>query len=253
MLYRVLPLVLLIFPTAYAADTADGSITTEEQRLNGYGWTLFNNLFNSGDADMYSPLAHSLDRQIDLTALDHWKTVESGGGKRAIWQDPERGLVSAIASYLHYDTEQLYRFGAEGQWYYGALTASGRAGYLTGTGHSGSLYSYGETETQPFAGVDVRWYATENLSFQVGGEQIDDATLGLVRMEYQPSFDNSLDGLSFFARAASGDEENEYVLGGFRYTFGDSDSLILRDRGNPNAAAADSLSPYFKSLYNGRH
>lgn len=247
MLYRLLPLILVTLSTAvHAADSADSSRTEEQQRLNGYGQSLF----TGGSADMYLPLSHSFDRQMSVAAYDHWQEVEYGGGRRAIWQDPKRGLVSAIASYLRYDSEQHYRFGAEGQWYHGALTASGRAGYLTATGQPAYLYNYGDPESQPFAGIDLRWYATDNLSFQVGGEQINDVTLGQLRMEYQPSFD-SFNGLSFFARAAGGSEDNEYVLGGLRYSFGDSDSLILRDRGNPNAAAADRLSPYFKSLYNG--
>lgn len=235
MLYRLLPLLLACLPTAHAADS-DTSNAQEQQQLNSYGWTLYDSLF-SKDAYLYSPLSHSLDQQIGVAALDHWQEVEAGGGRSLLWQDTERGLVSAIASYLRYDTEQVYRFGAEGQWYYGALTATGRAGYLEGS-----------IESQPFAGLDLRWYATDNLSFQIGGEQFNDTTLGRVRMEYQPSFD-SFEGLSFFARAASGNQNNQYVLGGFRYTFGESGSLLLRDRGNPQAVEADRLSPHFESLY----
>jgi hypothetical protein len=71
--------------------------------------------------------------------------------------------------------------------------------------------------------------------------------MGRVRLEYQPAF-RQMKGLSFFAHAAGGHLESEYVLGGFRYNFGDTPSLLLRDRGDPDAASLDHLSPYFRSL-----
>jgi len=236
MRYLIFPLILICMSTVQAADT-DGFDTERQRSLDGYGWTMYDNVF-SNESQLYSPLGHSLDKQLDVATLEQCREVRAGGGRSAVWQDPEHGLVSAIASYLQYDTEQLYRFGAEGQWYYGAITASGRAGYLEGS-----------LESQPFAGLDVRWYATENLSFQVGGEQINDTTLGRLRLEYQPGFDK-LQGLSFFASAAGGSQDNEYVLGGLRYTFGfgDSGSLLFRDRYNTDAAT-DRLSPRFESLY----
>lgn len=244
--YHLIPLVFTAATASvFAADTMD-----EQQRLQGYGQSLYGSLFHT-DAS-YSPLGDSVDRQLSLAAYDHWSDIQMGGGRRTLWQDPEHGLVNAIASYLHRDSEQFYRFGAEGEWYHGALTASGRAGYLTATGQPGYLYNYDNYGSQPFAGVDLRWYATENLSFQIGGEQIDNKTLGNVRLEYQPSMDD-FNGLSFFARAAGGSEDNEYVLGGVRYSFGESPSLIHRDRGNPGATALDRLSPTFQSLhYNNR-
>ncbi|MDZ7737305.1 MAG: hypothetical protein U5P41_15415 [Gammaproteobacteria bacterium] len=235
MIIRLLPLLLAVLPAAHAADSTELD-AREQQRLNGYGWALYNNLFDN-NTYQYSPLSHSLDMQMELAAADRWREIEYGGGRNAVWQDPERGLVSAIASYLRYDTEQVYRFGAEGEWYHGSLTASGHAGYLEGS-----------IKSQPFAGVDLRWYATDNLSLQFGGEQIDDITMGRIRMEYQPGFEK-FQGLSFFARAAGGSEDHEYILGGFRYSFGESGSLLMRDRGNPNAVDADRLSPHFESLY----
>lgn len=224
------------------AVTAD-AVADDQQRLDEYSWSLSEQLFSS-QGSLYSPLNLSLDSPVMLgSSFDRWSNVRSGGGRSAIWQDPQLGLVSAIASYLEYGTQQYYRFGAEGQWYRGSITTTGRAGYLTGT----SSYLERRADTLQFAGLDVRWYATDNLSFEIGGEQIDDITLGRLRLEYQPAFRN-LKGLSFFAHAAGGHVESEYVLGGFRYSFGDSPSLLLRDRGDPDAAAMDRLSPYFRSL-----
>ena len=236
MRYLIFPLMLIGLSTVQATDT-DSFNAERRQMLDGYGWAMYDNVF-SNESQLYSPLGYSLDKQIDVASIDQWREVRSGGGRSAVWQDPERGLVSAIASYLEYDAEQLYRFGAEGQWYYGAITASGRAGYLEGS-----------LESLPFAGLDLRWYATENFSLQLGGEQINDITLGRVRLEYQPGFDK-LQGLSFFASAAGGSQDNQYVLGGLRYTFGfgDSGSLLFRDRYNTDAAT-DRLSPRFESLY----
>lgn len=223
-----------------ASDKAD-----EPQQMDDYSWALSEQLFSS-EQSLYTPLGLLFDRPLLFGAgPDRWHEVRAGGGRAPIWQDPERGLVSAIASYLEFGTEQYYRFGAEGQWYRGSITTSGRAGYLSGSTHGHYLDK--RTETLPFAGLDIRWYATDNLSFEVGGEQIDDITMGRLRLEYQPAFRN-LKGLSFFAHAAGGHLESEYVLGGFRYSFGDSPSLMLRDRGDPDAAALDRLSPYFRSL-----
>ncbi len=257
MLYRLLPLLLAVTSlpviAAESGKPLDGNgQASEQQRLEGYGWTLYDNLFSNGESYLYSPLSHSLDSQLRLAAFDHWNDVHTGGGRSLLWQDPERGLINAIASYLDYSTGHYYRFGAEGEWYHGSLTASGRAGYLHNTGQPGYLFNTDSFESQPFAGIDLRWYATDNLSFQIGGEQINDITLGKIRLEYQPRFD-SLNGLSFFARAAHGSQDNEYVLGGVRYSFGqgfgESPSLLLRDRGNPAATGVDQLSPDFKSLY----
>lgn len=248
MLYRMLPLMLgLAFMTAHA-DTS----TAEQKRLQGYGWTLYNDLFTGDDAYLYSPVSDSPDRRLEMATTYYWSDIETGGGRSPVWQDPERGLVNAIASYLYRDSEQIYRLGAEGEWYHGALTAIGRAGYVHGRGEPGYLYSGDAFESRPFAGLDLRWYATDNLSFQIGGQQLNDATVGQIRLEYQPGF-NSMNGLSFFARASGGDHDSQYVLGGFRYSFGEAPSLLLRDRGDPAATAADRLSPYFRSLHNGRY
>lgn len=239
---RLLAACLLAVWVPFAAVAGDKA--AEQQRLDDYGWSLSEQLLY-GENSLYAPLNLSVDRPLMFGGgFDRGRGVRTGGGRTAVWQDPELGLVSAIASYLEYGTEQHYRFGAEGQWYHGSITASGRAGYLTGSSHS---YLNREMASQPFAGVDVRWYATDNLSFEIGGEQIEDITMGRLRLEYQPVFRN-LKGLSFFAHAAGGHVDSEYVLGGFRYSFGDSPSLMLRDRGDPDAAALDRLSPYFRSM-----
>lgn len=257
MLYRMLVLLLIVtgIPVmAVAADTLNKEVdgidqASEQQRLDGYGWTL---LLNDDSDYLYSPVSHSLDTRMQLMAFNHWNEIEMGGGRSTLWSDSELGLVNAIASYLDYNSGHYYRFGAEGKYYYGSLTASGRAGYLQSTGQPGYFYDSNAFESQPFAGFDLRWYATDNLSFQIGGEQINDVTTGKIRLEYQPSFDN-VSGLSFFARASHGNEDNEYVLGGVRYSFGqglnDAPSLLMRDRSNPYATGADQLSPEFRSLY----
>jgi hypothetical protein len=110
-----------------------GDKTDEQQRLDDYGWSLSEQLFSAEDS-LYAPLNLTFDRELMLSgSLDRRRDVRAGGGRTTVWQDPELGLVSAIASYLEYGTEQYYRFGAEGQWYRGSITTSGRAGYLTGS------------------------------------------------------------------------------------------------------------------------
>ncbi|MEX2515800.1 MAG: hypothetical protein WD572_02650 [Gammaproteobacteria bacterium] len=205
-----------------------------EQLRSGY---LFDLLDYERQMAVSQPLGHSLQQHFGQMGELQWGEAHYSDGGGLLWRNPERGLLSTRSSYLSYDTEQLYRFGAEGEWYKGSLTALGRAGYIDST-----------LESQPFAGVDLRWYATDNFSVQIGGEQIDDISLGSLRMEYQPRLE-SVNGLSFFARAAGGHHDSQYVLGGLRYSFGDTPSLIQRDRSNPNAAEVDRLSPHFRSIY----
>jgi hypothetical protein len=222
---------LFVLPGATLAGDFEPYNPGESARLQS-------DLFYGGAETLYSPLSHAfMNGQSDLLRLDRpFEEIDWGGGRGLLWHDPEQGLVGAIASYLRFDSQQYYRFGAEGEWYSGPLTAAGRAGYLEG-----------DITSVPFASLDLRWYATDNLLFEAGGEQVSDVTFGKLRFEYQPEF-TDLNGLSFFARAAGSTDENNYIFGGVRYYFGGHQTLIHRHRGQPQESTLDSLFGTFDSL-----
>jgi hypothetical protein len=231
-----LPAALLL--VALAPLPAVAGENADPAPLNGNGWSVPARLLYNDDPRTFPGLIPD-SAALPGSSLERWLDGRAGSGRALLWRDPDHGLVRTIASYLEYGPEQHYRLGAEGQLFLGPFTAIGRAGYLTSTA------TWNEPVPQHYAGMDLRWYATDNLSLEIGGEQLDDAALARVSLEYQPS-QPMLRGFSFFAQAAHGGMDSEYILGGFRYSFGANPSLILRDRGD--AALLERLSPRFPSL-----
>ncbi|MCE9650257.1 MAG: hypothetical protein K8R18_11610 [Parvibaculum sp.] len=150
----------------------------------------------------------------------------AGIGGHFFWRDPSKALLGLTLAHVEKKNDNaqdqaLTRTGAEGEIYFDQFTISARGGYQFGSQVDDGIYS----------GVDLAWYATDNLRLVIGGAndpQLD--TTGHVGAEFQPGI-AALPGLSVFADAAVGDDSYVNASIGLRYYFGASEkSLKLRHR-----------------------
>lgn len=149
----------------------------------------------------------------------------AGFGGHFFWRDPSKALLGLTLSHVEKnndsaDDQALTRSGAEGELYLDQFTVAARGGYQFGSQVDDGIYS----------GIDLGWYATDNLRLTVGAAndpQFD--TTGSVRAEFQPGI-AALPGLSVFADTTVGDDSYVNVAVGLRYYFGAEKSLKLRHR-----------------------
>lgn len=145
-----------------------------------------------------------------------------GVGGHLFTRNPDAYLLGVFGGYAEMGdfNIDIARVGAEAEFYLSALTISATAGYqfssALGDGAFGSL--------------DLRWYVTKNFYISAGGT-IDESDRKSVTAatEWQPGF-AALPGLAFNARGVWGEDDNQSVMGGMTYYFGDDVSLIDRHR-----------------------
>lgn len=159
------------------------------------------------------------------------------GGGHLFWRDPELALLGLTASYGVWDHFDLWRVGAEGEVYLcNNLTVAGLAGHQSD-----------DLGDVAYANAELRYYlAGENLMLACGGGFFDDQGMLVGAIEYL----TDLDGLSLFASGAVGTDDYDLVIGGIRYYFGSSKSLVLRHRTDdpPNylfSSFSSTLAPSF--------
>ncbi|MGE0152791.1 MAG: hypothetical protein AB7R90_09235 [Reyranellaceae bacterium] len=147
-----------------------------------------------------------------------------GGGGHLFWRDPTVGLFGVYGQYGEYKNASASRLGVEGEAYFGRFTLGGNVAYQWGNDSNKVAVDDGVV-----AGVNLKFYVTDNFMLKVGGGV--DTSAGFARggFEFQPGF-AALPGLSIFADAGGGGNDHFYALAGIRYYFGDNKTLIRRHR-----------------------
>lgn len=145
---------------------------------------------------------------------DHW----GGIGGHLFTRDPNSYLIGAHLQYINLDGEDIFRVGPEAELYFGNVTLSGWAGWENAD----------TLDDDVFAALDLSFYATEDLKFNVGYRRFLDIDAAAIGAEWQ--FDIGAP-LSLFAEAQFGSEDFSTVLVGAKFYFGAPEkSLIQRHR-----------------------
>tara|TARA_R110000868_G_scaffold100912_9_gene277776 strand:- start:5556 stop:7001 length:1446 start_codon:yes stop_codon:yes gene_type:complete len=147
-----------------------------------------------------------------------------GIGGHFFWRDPSKALLGVTLAHVKKQNsngpdQSLTRLGGEGELYLDQFTVTARGGYQWGSNVDAGTYS----------GIDLSWYATDNLKFVAGGA--NDPVLDMsahAGFEFQPGM-ASLSGLTFFADAAVADDSYVNASVGIRYYFGGG-TKSLKDR-----------------------
>jgi len=171
-----------------------------------------------------APLGTSFGVQVDAAAGIADGTFYWGAGGHMFWRDPSKGLLGLFGQISEVHKGQLYRAGVEGEYYLSNVTLGGHAGYEIGNDSRRVHIDDGV-----IAGVNLKFYATDNFMMKVGGGIEAKSWYGRAGFEYQPGF-AALPGLSIFADGGAGSDHLSYALAGIRLYFGANKSLIRRHR-----------------------
>lgn len=138
-----------------------------------------------------------------------------GVGLHLFTRDPEQYLLGGIISYTENDDADMYRYGIEGEYYYGAYTLSALLGQQNG-----------DIDSNGFGAFDFSWYTSHDFMLQAGVSFADSddrkAHIG-GEFLFRPN-------LAAFADLAIGVEEYEHALAGVRYYFGTAKPLLQKHR-----------------------
>lgn len=242
------------FGSVGAAAAAEDTSAPAVSAINGKIAIMGNYSDTDSVDDIYGGIAagsltipgdHRFGVQFDgVLGADHDSHVAGIGG-HFFWRDPTSALVGLTGSYVVKNNDSASdqsasRLGAEGELYLDQFTVSARGGYQFGSNVDDGTYS----------GLDISWYATDNLKFSVGAAndpQFD--TTGRAGIEFQPGL-FGVPGLSFFADGAVGDDGFATASVGVRFYFGDKEKT-LKDRHRYDDPEENLALNTFKSISGG--
>jgi hypothetical protein len=161
------------------------------------------------------PIHPQLGAQVDAAfgKLDSENLL--GVGLHLFARDPQLYLLGGIISYTEDNDVDMYRYGVEGEYYYGPYTLSAVVGQQNG-----------DVDSNGFGAVDFSWYPSDELMVQAGVSFADsDDTKGHIGGEFlfRPN-------LAVFADLGVGVEDYEHALAGIRYYFGLNKPLLQKHR-----------------------
>ncbi len=163
------------------------------------------------------PINCQFGLQLDgaLGKLDGKTT--GGVAAHAFTRDPNSYLLGAYGSYSGAGGNDIWRLGAEAEYYIDKVTLSGVAGYENSD----------ETKGDVFAVLRASYYATDNFKLSAGYLRFLDVSAATFGAEYQIQDMPT----SLFVSGQFGGKGHRKVLAGVRYYFGGAQkALIRRDR-----------------------
>jgi hypothetical protein len=141
-----------------------------------------------------------------------------GTGLQLFWRNPDDGLVGVFASHENEFGLDLDRFGVMGEVYIGQITVSSKVGLQSG-----------DVADDVFGSLEVAYYASDALKLRVLGDFTAEVSTVTAGIEWRPALELA-PNLSVFADLSQSDRDQSAVMVGMSLHFGDSTSLMDRDR-----------------------
>jgi len=206
-------------PGACAVSQVNGKISADAGQTRDAGRKGRKNKSRKGGlfqgaASLSIPLNCSYGFQLDAAvgSLDGKST--GGAAAHAFTRNPDSYLLGAYGEYSAVGNNDIWRAGAEAEYYLNNITLSGLVGYENSNRTSGDV----------FAAVDAALYATENFRITAGYRRFLDIDAAAFGAEYQ--FTGS--AASVFVSGQVGDKKHRTVLAGLRFYFGGTDKSLIR-------------------------
>jgi len=167
-----------------------------------------------GAASLSIPLNCSYGFQLDAAvgSLDDKST--GGVAAHAFTRNPNSHLLGAYGEFSAVGSNDIWRVGAEVEYYLDRITLSGLAGYENS----------GLTNGDVFAALDVSYYVMDNFKISAGYRHFLDIDAAAIGAEYQ--FENL--PASLFVSGQLGDKGHRTALAGLRFYFGGADKALIR-------------------------
>lgn len=204
-----------------AGVAADPAVNQSNLKFTGLGGQVSGDSAWTAVAALTSPIGQDWGLQIEGGGAGANSDTQVGAAVHLFSRDPDSHLIGIFAAHSSESDFKIdvTKIGAEAEVYLNQVTVLAKAGYQFSQ-------DIGDTA---FASLDVRWYATDNLSLGAGGDFQRKNTIGRLQAEYMPGF-SGLPGLAFNVRGAIGDDDYDSVMAGITYYFGTDASLKDRHR-----------------------
>jgi len=208
---------------ASPAMAEKNAVSQFNAKVEGFGGILSEGETYGGAGSVALPILEGIGLQVDGLAGSLDGEFTYGLGAHLFWRAPSTGLFGLVFSYM--DASDLYdvwRIGAETEWYFDDLTLGGTLGYqdVDVSGLEGAF----------FAGVEASYYVDDDVKL----------TLGVTGLGYDDNEDYQFGagvefglghGISIFGDGKIGTESDEAIMGGIRISlWGEGDTLKRRDR-----------------------
>lgn len=227
-----------------SASGADRAVSDTNGKISAAAGAFNDDFAAIGQGSISLPLTQEWGLQIDGAAATLDDNGYGNAAAHVFWRDPARGLVGGYGSAIYYDApgDNVWggQIGAEAEGYFGRLTLRGMLG--------------GEFGEDPlpdgvFALATAAYYPTDDLRLAGGYARAARIDFGLVEAEYQLS--SLVPGLSTFAEARYGEDDNWSAWLGVRFYFGEPKSLIRRQREDDPAGNAGNTFFAYGSAFQG--
>lgn len=224
--------------TAFAGNSAVSQING---KIEGFAGDVDSGSSEAGAASIAFPVGDAYGVQLDGFVGDLSDLDTKGVAAHVFWRDSKTGLLGITGSYSDTEDIGMSRVGIEGEYYHNQFTVSAQAGHQSG-----------DVDDAGYGGMDLRYYALDNLMIEAGGRIADSDTVAHLGIEYQAPLD-ALPGLSVFADLADGENGYDHAIVGLRYYFGSKKSLIKRHReDDPKNSVFDAVSSGFTAITKAR-
>jgi len=195
-----------------AVSDLNGTVEASAGTKNGDG-----NYNIGGNIDI--PLGDKFGLQFDT--MYNKAGSEDGGGLAAhyFYRNPESFLLGATAMWYDIEGYDIFRYGAESEFYLDDFTLAPSAGFQTGAANDG---------VTGFYSLDASYYPEENIKLTIGTQGYSNIIAGYAEAEWQPFNDTPM---SFYINGGDVEDGNAFALVGVRFSFGvDGQSLKYRNR-----------------------
>lgn len=171
------------------------------------------------------PLSSRFGFQADGLYTDVSNRDFYGAGAHLFWRDWDKGLLGIAGATLHEDDIDAGLIGAEAEYYLNRFTVTAGAG-VANIDYDVSVPFIESDPTDFFGSLGLRYYPLDDLMLAGSYVYVFDNSLVLGELEYQ----TPIDGLTFFAEFAGGENDYEHALFGLQFYLGKSKTLIRRHR-----------------------
>lgn len=171
------------------------------------------------------PLDYTSGLQIDAGSRLFDQRFSGEGALHLFWGEPGEGQAGPVLAYWSYDGARWLRTGGELQGYWGDFTGYLQGGYQWGEGSDATTVDDGF-----YLCGRGTWYADDDAALWLGGGYgPDSSALGFAGGEVRP-FPAEAPAWSLVAEGSLGSDEQWSAVAGIRYHFGETQSLIERER-----------------------
>lgn len=242
-------------PAASSANSANASITDPavsgpNGKIEGIYGAINSNYLRGGAASYTLPIGQRYGAQIDASYLRAFETDIYGAGGHFFTRNPAKGLFGLATGFQHSTDFTDVLVGLEGEFYMRRMTLGAFVGYNHADMHVAPVFIPNLANQTDFvaARLFATVYLTDNLALTAEYQNRFERNFYLARFEYL----TPIKGMALFVEGGLGDNNHKHLMGGLRFYFGGSDTLINRHRKEAPASINTAFSGTYGAALSGK-